>query len=144
MVPQRTFVVSSTTTTAAITTETVVITGTSSTFRAGRAYKLSFKGLPRTTVAGAIVNFQVRDTNVAGTIRGIIGGYPLTATATNYGCYWEHVVANTGALDITTRVLCVTLSATSSSTINAASTAPIVFACEEVGAATDYTEAVAL
>jgi hypothetical protein len=142
---QRIWTVTSTTATAAVTAETVVITAPSSTYLAGAAYSIKFHGLMRGGTAGALATTALRDTNVAGTLRMIGRGIAMPAVSTNYGWYWEHTVANTTASDITSRILCITLTGTGGTAqINAGAGGPYWLAAEYIGLQTDFPEAVAL
>jgi hypothetical protein len=130
--------------TAAVgTAETVVVTFPAATFTAHTAYKIAFQGMIRATL-GNITNILFRDTNVGGTSRGGPGGFNLP-TATNLSYNFDHYIANTGSSDITGRVLCVTISTSTSTTaINASVASPYSFAVMAVGTDTDWPQAVAL
>lgn len=146
MVPQKIWTVSSTSATSNIgTSETVVGTAPSSTYRAGRAYMLQFHGLIRQNTSGN-ANMGLRDTNAAGTSRRLQYVY-VSPPTTGQGLIadWAHILANTGGSDITSRVLVLTLQASSNTSfINAASTMPWFLSCYEMGDSDDFPEAVAL
>lgn len=148
MVPQKLWTVSSTTATSNIgTTETAVGTAPSSTYRAGRAYLISFRGIYRCNTAPANITPRIRDTNTSGTVRMTGITTNLVTNSLNYVTHWEHYVANTTASDITSRVLVLTLTSSSGVNtvlINAAAEFPWYINCMEIGDADDFPEAVAL
>jgi hypothetical protein len=138
------WVVSSTANSAAITTtETVVATAAASTYRALTAYRITIRALIRGSVANSMT-INVRDTDTSGTVRGGLGSFVCSGTV-NTPMHMEHMVANTGSTDITSRVLVVTLIA-STGTVNFAggATIPWYVDCVEAGPSADYTDAVAL
>lgn len=149
---QKLWTVQSTTATSSIgTSETVIASAPSSTYVAGAAYRLEFKGIVRsTTGVASLTTFRVRDTNVAGTLRQDLTGtlFTTTAATVNNGPYYNiHYVANTGGSDITSRVLALSIASSSAANLilfNAGSTIPWFWTCHYVGLATDYPEAIAL
>ncbi len=150
MVPQKIWTVTGTSSPGSITTsETVQLTAPSTTYRAGRAYKLAFRAIFRSSSGTPnLTTIRIRDTNTSGTIRFEVSGRVLAINpaTTNIGpFYFETYVANTGSSDITSRtlVLCMTADA-ANGVINAGANVPYYWNCIEMGAATDYTEAVAL
>jgi hypothetical protein len=140
--------ITSTSATAAVGTSlTVIASGTSSTYKAHTAYVLKFRGIIRCNTAPAVISFEVRDTNAAGTARLSNWPFKIDVQINNRGCYWEHVVANTTGSDITSRVLALCInsdSAANTVVINAASSMPWFFKCVPIGLDTDFPEAVAL
>ena len=130
------------------TTETAVtgLTAPSSTYKAHTAYIITMRGLLAAGTTSGNTTIRIRDTNAAGTLR--FDGYTHVATVTtvNTNFYYETLVANTTGVDITSRVLAVTLthSATGGAKVNASSNIPYYFRCIAVGADSDYPEAVAL
>lgn len=139
--------VASTSGSTAATVETVAATSPSTTYLAGRAYRLVFRGLAINVSGGTTTKMTigVRDTNVAGTQRMIEYGV-LTQTGANVGFTGEHMVANTGGTNITGRVLVLAHIANGTGTvqINAGAAIPRYFACYDAGLAADHPEAVSL
>ena len=141
--------VTSTSATAAVgLTETAVITSPSSTYRANRAYRLSFGGLRRCNTAAARMAIAVRDTDASGTTRMGAGFHEIPANSVNFQTNWEAFVANTSAsTDINSRVLAMTIVSNSGANtvlLNAGANNPYFLMCELVGLATDFPQAVAL
>ncbi len=150
MVPQKLWTVTSTSgTTPQLNTETVILSAPSSTYRSGRAYLLSFRGVRRCNSVANRCVFRVRDTNASGTVRMDTGFYEIPATGTNFMTHFEHVVANTGGADIVGRTLVLTFAGNSGTAgqtvlINAGAAIPYYWSAMEIGAAADFPEAVAL
>lgn len=121
------------------------LTAPSSTFKAHTAYEIRFRFLFQAGTTSGNATVSMRDTNAAGTIRmsnlTIVG-----LTTTNFLVNHTHWVANTGGTDITSRILCATIthSAVGGARFNAASTLPWVIQCIAVGDDSDFTQAVAL
>lgn len=127
-------------------TEAVFASAPSSTYKAHTAYRIEISCYGHRSVGtgGTTQTFQVRDTNVSGTVR--MGGltYGVNDTAQT-PIQLFHYIANTTASDILGRVLCATIAAGAGSVhANASSTKPWYVTCIEVGADTDYPQAVAL
>lgn len=135
-----------TSTTASVgTAETVVVTFPGATFTAHTAYRITFEGLLRATTAANVALMSFRDTNISGTARGTPGSFNLPTTTSNYAWHFDHYVANTGAADITSRVLCVTIATSAGTTaINASATNPYSFVVVACGLDTDWPQSVAL
>jgi hypothetical protein len=144
-----TWVLSSTTAsgTSTATSETAVtgLTAPSSTYRAHTAYRITMRGLLRAATTNGNSTIRIRDTNAAGTLR-FDGFGAATVSTSNVNFYYETLVANTTGVDITSRVLAVTLthSAAGGVFVNASSVHPWSFRCSVIGADSDYPDAVAL
>lgn len=149
MVPQKIWTVSSTSDSSNITTTEAVIstigTAPSTTYRAGRAYKIVMRFRMNANAGAQDAIVTIRDTNASGTVRMEGVDLRLPATGLPYMFYYEHMVANTGGTDITGRVLVLT-GDTSVNTwfADASSSHPAYWACYEYGASSDFPEAVAL
>jgi hypothetical protein len=144
---KKIWTVTSTSATGNISGETVFATGTSSTYTANSAYRIKVRALVRANGSTGQATFQIRDTNVAGTLRGGPLRVPALQTSGSGDLsYIEHIVANTSGTDITSRVLCLTLQTLGPTSVllNAAPEAPWYVSCEYIGASADYPEAVAL
>jgi hypothetical protein len=126
------------------TTETVVTSAPAFTYKAHSAYELKIRGLAHANTGAAVMNINLRDTNVSGTQRGLLV-FKIDGIA-NRSVDFTHWVANTGGSDISARVLALTLQSDSSNAVlfNASTTMPWVFKCKYVGVDTDYPYAVAL
>lgn len=148
MVPQKIWTVSATSSNTATGAHTIISTmGTSpsTTYRAGRAYRISI----RLRLTPSVANFceiKMYDTNLSGTQRMPAVSFELPNRPLQaFGFHFEHIVANTGGSDITGRVLVLsTVTNTGTVQVVGASTCPAYWECTEIGEATDFTEAVAL
>lgn len=145
MVPQKIWTASATSANTASTAEVVALTGTSSTYRAGRAYLLSIRLPARAVGAATNMILRVRDTNASGTVRMDPVRWNLADNTSVWGLHYEHYVANTSGSDITSRVLVLTHTGSANTVRYDASAAhPAYFSCTEMGSSTDFPEAVAL
>jgi hypothetical protein len=145
MVPQKIWTVSATSNSASIgTTETVIFTSPSTTYRAGRAYRITFRFRIQAATGALDATIAMRDTDASGFIRmsGVV--YRIAAVSIAYGIHHEHIIVNTDTTDVTGHVLAMTLdNSTNTSVIQASSVHPAYFTCEEIGDADDYPEGVA-
>lgn len=151
MVPRKIWTMSSTSAATAIapTTETVISsigTAPATTYRAGRAYLLSYRFRMQGGTADQTMVFRIRDTTALGTIRMDSASYRVTATGVGWSVHGETYVANTGASDITGRVLVLTGQSPGAGnlTILGSSTHNAYWNCIEMGSSDDYPEAIAL
>lgn len=86
------------------TTETLVLAGNSVTFRAGRAYRVTFRGLAQSNgTANNGCRFRLRKTNAAGTVVREWWAIPLfsTTASRNFAVDLSTVLTNGTAADIT-------------------------------------------
>ncbi len=151
MVPQKLWTTSSTSDSSSITTTEAVIssmgTAPSSTYRAGRAYLISIRIRIQAAAGAQDAILTIRDTNASGTIRmaPVFFRIPAFTASTPFAIHYEHVVANTGGSDITSRVLVLTGDTTTNTWVADGEAAhPCYWSCLEMGVSTDYPEAVAL
>jgi hypothetical protein len=124
--------------------ETAVLTAPSSTYAAHTAYRITMRGLLHAVTTSGTTTLRMRDTNAAGTLR--FDGFSAATTTSNVNFVYETVVANTTGVDVTARILALTLthSAAGGSNVNASAQHPYYFRCVVAGADADYPEAVAL
>jgi hypothetical protein len=129
------------------TTETAVtgLTAPSSTYKAHTAYKITMRGLLRAATTAGNSTIRIRDTNAAGTLR-FDGFGAATVSTSNVNFYYETLVANTTGVDVTARILALTLthSAAGGVFVNASSVHAWSFRCVVCGTDADYPDAVAL
>ncbi len=151
MVPQKIWTVSSTSDSSSINTTEAVIstigTAPSTTYRAGRAYKLTARMRLQASAGALDAIFQVRDTNASGTIRmgPQLTRLPSFAASQYFHVLIETYVANTTTADITGRVLVLCGDASANSfVVDAEATFPCYWNCFEYGDADDFPEAIAL
>ncbi len=151
MVPRKLWTVTATSASSAIpaSTEQVISnigTSPSATYRAGRAYLLTARFRMSAGTASSDMRFQIRDTNVSGTVRMANASFRAQTTGEGYQALIEHFVANTGPSDITGRVLALTGTpgAGATLTVLASSTHNAYWSCIEMGSSDDYPEAIAL
>lgn len=144
MVERKIWTVSSTSSSAAITTaETIVLTSPSTTYRAGRAYRLRIRTRIAVTASAAAAIVAIRDTNISGFIRMSDVYKQCPSITVGWGFYHEHVIANATASDVTGKVMVMTLrSSANTVTFNASSVHPTYWTCSEIGSSDDYPEAV--
>lgn len=136
---------SGTAATAGVTVEAVILTAPSSTYVAHTVYKVRFRGLIRSSLGTGTVTHNMRDTNVAGTLRFGTGQFVVPVVATNYEWSWWCYLANTTGTDITGRVVCLTMVGTGMTAIvNAGATAPYIWECQDTDLDTDHPGAIAL
>lgn len=125
--------------------EKVHLSAPSSTYKAHTAYRLRFGGLLRSSSGTGTSDFRVRDTNVAGTLRWQSGVFTVGVINTNYQVNHVMYVANTTGSDITSRVLCLTMSSGACTVlINSGASQPYFWECIEAGVDTDFPNALAL
>lgn len=91
---------------AAITVETLVLATGTITFRAGCAYEIDYELDVQGSVGGNFANFQIRKTNVAGTVLRANSGHPMASVA-GFGatCKGSAIVRNTSSADIASVVV---------------------------------------
>ncbi|WP_406462947.1 hypothetical protein OHB07_16125 [Streptomyces sp. NBC_00111] len=82
-----------------VSAETVWVTTPTITFRAGRAYRLTIKGLITVSATGSEGRIRVRRATVTGTT--LFDSFRIsTPNAANYGFEFSNVFLNSGASDI--------------------------------------------
>jgi hypothetical protein len=126
-------------------TEAVAITTPPVTFRAGRAYRITYKGLGAGPVTGDNGQFRVRKTNTSGT--AYIDSFRIPLFAGNGMFTLQNICANATGTDITA-ALVGTYAIVTGSTGNvsvAASTNNVAFILvEDMGLASNFTGATAI
>ncbi|WEH40805.1 hypothetical protein [Streptomyces sp. AM 2-1-1] len=127
------------------TAEAVWITTPSITFRAGRAYRVTVKGLLQLSAAATEAQVRVR--------KGVLGGLLIydswripSPGASNYGIELSSIFTNATASSITTTVVGSVARASGTGTVLMAAsvTSPAYLHFEDLGPASDFTGAVAL
>lgn len=144
MAPQRVWSVTSTSPSAGITTEAITDTSPSTTYIAGGAWRLTYKGRLTAGTASSQFGQAIRDTNLAGFIRMSACFTWLGSTSANATwAHWEVILTNTTASDVTGRVLVLTgVSSATAITIGASSVFSRYWVCDYIGLATDFPEGV--
>lgn len=137
--------VSSVSSTAAIGAETVVLTGNSITWAAGRAYEVMFSQETAGSVANNAAFFTVRRASVAGAIK-FGAAFQMNATiGTSQNCYTRFIIRNATASDVTALIV-LTLQSVGGGTVTGSGggTYSLVRYLEvrDAGVSTDYANAV--
>ncbi|MGW1324782.1 hypothetical protein ACWD64_19845 [Streptomyces antibioticus] len=133
-------------TSTATTTEAVAVTTPSITFRAGRAYRITFKGLAQSSVAADTVTVRVRRTSTSGDIYVDSFRLPIPANATNVPFYLSNICTNGTSSDITVALVgtYVRASGTGNVLLAATTTHVCYIEVEDIGEATDFVAARAI
>ena len=125
-------------------TEAVALTTASVTFRAGRAYRITFKGLVQSSVANDQVTVRVHKTNTAGDIYVDSFRLVVPTAAGNTPFYLANICSNTTAADVSA-VLVGTYVRLTGSTGNCLITATTTHVCyievQDIGDAADFANA---
>ncbi|WP_327180450.1 hypothetical protein OG599_35155 (plasmid) [Streptomyces sp. NBC_01335] len=125
--------------------EAVWLTSVSATYRAGRAYRVTLKGLAVATVANTDCQLRVRRAALGGSLLFDSFRFALPSTA-NIAFYFANVFVVAGAVDITA-VLVGTISRAFGSgvvTVNASAVNTAYIHVEDVGPAGDFSGATAI
>lgn len=136
--------VSSTANTAAIGAEAVVLTGNSITWRAGRAYEVIHEADGVGSIANNAAAFQIRKTNLTGTILRTGMTFEMSSTAgVNETCHSRTIIRNNTGSHVVANIV-LTLASLGGGTVTLAAAAAQVRYMEicDVGAASDYPSAV--
>lgn len=124
-------------------TEAVALTTPSITFRAGRAYRITFKGLVQSSVANDQLTVRVHKTNTSGDVYVDSFRLVVPTAAGNSPFYLANICSNTTAADISA-VLVGTYVRTSGTgnCLIAATTAHVCYIeVEDIGDAADFAGA---
>lgn len=135
--------VSSVANTAAIGAETVILTGNSITWKAGRAYEVIYRGLPFASIASNFAVYRIRRNNLAGTLLAI-NQWEMNVNAVSAQNILNRVIIrNNTAADIIDNIV-LTLEATGGGTVTDQGGATFVRYLEirDCGAASDYPNAI--
>lgn len=127
-------------------TETVALTTASVTFRTGRAYRITFKGLVQSSAAADQVTVRVRKTNTSGDV--YIDSFRLVVPTAggNTPFYLANICANSTSADVSA-VLVGTFArivGSGNSLISATGTHVCYVEVEEIGDAADFPSARAI
>ncbi|WP_405856114.1 hypothetical protein OG407_07195 [Streptomyces sp. NBC_01515] len=127
-------------------TEAVALTTASITFRAGRAYRITFKGLAQSSVANDQVTVRVRKTNTSGDVYVDSFRIPIPTAGGNFPFYLANICANTGTSDVTAVLVgtYVRLSGTGNTVLAATTTHVCYVEVEDIGDAGDFAGARAI
>lgn len=133
-------------TSTATGTELVAITTSSVTFRAGRAYRVIFKGLAQSSAAGDTVTVRVRKTNTSGSIYLDSFRLYVAVAATNTPFYLGNICTNTTSADVSAVLVGTYVRVGGSGNVLLAATGTHVSYIEvqDIGDATDYANATAI
>jgi hypothetical protein len=130
----------STANTAAIGAEAVVLTGSSFTWAAERAYSVEFVHQTRPSAAGNYAFFQIRRTNLAGAVKQT--WYEELATIADKTVCKSTVLRNNTASDISDNIVLTMGASAGTMTGIGAATTPRLMHVRDIGAADDYPTAV--
>lgn len=134
-------------TAASTGTELVALTTSSITFRAGRAYRITFKGLVQSSVANDQLTVRVRKTNTSGDVYVDSFRLPILTANGNFPFYLANICSNTTSADVSA-VLVGTFVRLSGGTGNCLIAATSTHVCyievEDIGDAADYPSARAI
>jgi len=133
--------------TSASTTELVAITTPSITFRNGRAFKVTFKGLATNTVANDQIGVKVRKTNTTTTPILLDSFRVNLGAAGTYLFYFRSVFINTSGADISTLLVGTFMRVTGGTgniNITASVTSPAYLETEDIGDSDDFLNAATL
>lgn len=133
-------------TATATTTELVAITTPSMTLRNGRAYRMTFKGLVQSSVAGDMVTVRIKKTNTSGTVYLDSMRIYVGNAAANSPAYFSNICTNTSGSDVTAALVgtYVRASGTGNVLIAATGTHVAYLHIEDIGIASDHSGAVAI
>lgn len=126
------------------TTETIGITSASTTFKAGRAYRITAKGWVQSTVLGDLVRIRVKKTNAAG--QGFIDsfdGLRINSAAGMTAFHLQNVAINGTGADVTAALVMTYVRDTGTGNVLLGASAPNPAYIEivDIGAAADYPDA---
>ena len=132
--------------TAAVTAETVAVTTSSITFRAGRAYRITFKGLAQSSGASDAVTVRVRKTNTSGDVYIDSFRLHIPAAGANVPFYLANICSNSTAADVSAVLVGTYARAAGAGTslIAATSTHVCYIEVEDIGEAADFPSARAI
>lgn len=124
-------------------TEAVALTTASVTFRAGRAYRITFKGLAQSSVANDQLTVRVHKTNTAGDIYVDSFRLVVPTAGGNTPFYLANICSNTTAADVSAVLVgtYVRLTGTGNSLIAATTTHVCYIQVEDIGDAADFANA---
>ena len=129
-----------------VTNETVWVTTPSITFRPGRAYRLTVKGLLTPNAASSEGRIRVRQTNLSGTT--LFDSFRITtpSSSSNYGFEYSNVFINSGTIASGTALVGTVGrdSGTASYQVSASATHVAYLLVEDVGPAADFPGATAI
>ncbi|MFF7365809.1 hypothetical protein [Streptomyces sp. NPDC008125] len=125
--------------------ETVWLTTPPAVFKAGRAYRVTLKGLAVATIANTDCQLRVRRAALGGSLLLDTFRFPLPSTA-NVAFYFGNVFVVTGSTNLTVSLVGTISRAFGSGlvTVNASTTNTAYISTEDVGPASDFTGAPAL
>lgn len=126
------------------TTELVAITTPNITFRNGRAFRVTFKGVATNTVASDQIGLRIRKTN-ATTNPLLLDSFRVSlGSPGSYLFYFQNIIINTSGADIAVPLVGTFFRVTGGTgniNITASSTSPAYLETEDIGNATDFPSA---
>lgn len=126
------------------TTETAILTVSSFTWQAQRAYRVSFGNKITCSASTNVGTFRLRKTNATGAVLGDAGAYGPSPAAPDVAASSHFYVRRTLTTDLTATVVLTLQASAGTVTQTAASTQPRFVIIEDVGDAGDWTHAVAI
>lgn len=134
-----------TTNTAGVTgTETIALTSASVTFLAGRAYRVTIKGVVQSSTAGDTVQLRVRKTNAVGAIYlDTFTALRVNVAGDNSLYTYENVIRNDTGADVTAALVMTYVRGSGAGTVLVAADAvnPAYIEINDVGASGSYPSA---
>ena len=131
---------------AGVSVETAWLTTPTIVFEAGRAYRLTIKGLIFASTTASEGQIRVRRDTVAGTT--IFDSFRIsTPTASNYAFEFSNILANATSTDISAVMVGTVLRGTGAALFHVAATAaanPAYLMTEDIGPVADFPGATAL
>lgn len=127
-------------------TEAVALTTASITFRAGRAYRVTFKGLAQSSVAADQLTVRVRKTNTSGDVYVDSFRIPIPTAGGNVPFYLANICTNTTSADVSAVLVgtYVRLTGTGNCVLAATTTHVCYVEVEDIGDAVDFAGARAI
>lgn len=127
-------------------TEAVALTTSSVTFRAGRAYRITFKGLAQSSVAADQLTVRVRKTNTSGDVYVDSFRIPIPTAGGNVPFYLANICSNTTSADVSAVLVgtYVRLTGTGNCVLAATTTHVCYVEVEDIGDAVDFAGARAI
>lgn len=127
-------------------TELVAVTTSSVTFRTGRAYRLTFKGLAQSSVAADAVTVRVRKTNISGDVYVDSFRLYIPAGGANVAFYLSTICSNSTVADVSAVLVgtFIRVAGSGSSLIAATGTHTCYIEVEDIGETADFPSARAI
>jgi hypothetical protein len=129
--------VAATTSSAGITTETVVLTLPSTTYYAGRAYRVAMAGGATTNTANTFADFRVKKTSATGATLAEFYRTSTPAVSLAFNAHGERIFV-VGAADVTAVIVLTLQTPTGQQVHFATTTSPRYLCIDEVGPASYY------